>query len=65
MISMISNDSSPGSSFSGDAWCDTSDHPGLPPTGDEEGRPQQGQGEEGGPQQGLGCKEIAENIFLR
>ena len=55
---------SPGSS-PGDAWRDTSDHPGLPPASDEEGRPQQGQGEEGGPQQGLDTKEIAENIFLR
>ena len=54
---------SPGSLPSGDAWRDTSDHPRQPPAGDEEGRPQQGQGEEGGHQHGLDGKEIAENIF--
>ena len=47
----------------GDAWSDPTDHPGRPLAGDEEGRPQQGQGEEGGPQHGLDGKEIAENIF--
>ena len=52
-------------SSSGDAWRDPADHPGLPPAGDEEGGPQQGEGEEGGPQQGLDWLKKLQKMCLR